>query len=175
MMRLGQKYGFDVDVIPAQFLERDIVSSTRIRNALRESGDVALAAKLLGRRYGLEGVVVHGAGRGTRIGYPTANIEVDNPQKVIPLTGVYAVLVYFDNNQPYKGMLNIGVGPTFGGTEERIEVHMFDFDKNVYNTSLRVEFVHRIRSEKKFNSATELIQQLSEDKERCMAELESVT
>ena len=175
LMSLGKEYGFDVDVIPAQFLERGIVSSTRIRNALRDSGDVVLAAKLLGRRYGLEGNVVHGAGRGKSIGYPTANIGVDNPQKIIPLMGVYAVLVYFENVAPRKGMLNIGIGPTFGGSEERIEVHIFDFDRDVYNKRLRVEFVRRIRSEKKFNSATELIQQLSEDKERCMAELESVT
>ena len=176
LMNLGKKFGFNVDVIPAQFLESGIVSSTRIRNALQESGDVVLAAKLLGRRYSLLGRVVRGAGRGKGIGFPTANIVVDHPQKIVPLNGVYAVLVHVgESDVVHKGMLNIGVGPTFGGTEQKIEVHIFDFDASIYNDSLRVDFVQRIRSEKKYNSVDELIQQLSQDKARCMAELESVT
>lgn len=169
---LGKEHGFTVDVIPAQVLEKDVVSSTRIREALTDEGDVALASKLLGRTYGLSGTVVKGDGRGRTIGYPTANIAVDDDRKVIPKRGVYAVKVQVDGeSRHYEGMLNIGFRPTFEGEDLRIEVHLFDYDGRLYDRQITVAFYERIRDEKKFSSVDELIQQLSRDKERCRAEL----
>ena len=176
LKKLGERFRFSVDVMPVQLLERDIVSSTRLRQALQEEGDVALATRLLGRYYSVKGTVVEGDGRGSDIGFPTANIHPDHRQKVIPRTGVYAVQVHVPGySNPYKGMLNIGYRPTFGGRDERIEVHLFEFSGILYGENLQINFVQRIRDEKKFNSVNELIQQLSKDKERCIAELESVT
>lgn len=171
---LGKDHGFTVDVIPAQVLEKDVVSSTRIREAITEEGDVVLAAKLLGRAYGLSGTVVKGDGRGRTIGYPTANIAVDDTRKVIPKRGVYAVKIQIvgETNQ-YDGMLNIGYRPTFEGEERRIEAHLFEYDGSLYDNRIRVTFYQRIRDEKKFKSVDELIQQLSRDKERCRAEFKS--
>lgn len=169
---LGKEHGFTVDVVPAQVLEKDVVSSTRIREALTDEGDVALASKLLGRTYGLSGTVVKGDGRGRTIGYPTANIAVDDYRKVIPKRGVYAVKVKVDGeSRHYEGMLNIGFRPTFEGEDLRIEVHLFDYDGRLYDRQITVAFYERIRDEKKFSSVDELIQQLSRDKERCRAEL----
>ena len=176
LMALGKRYGFTVDVIPVQLLEQDVVSSTRVRAVLLEKGDVQLAYKLLGRNYTLSGEVVTGDGRGAGIGFPTANIQIDHPKKIIPLKGVYAVWVEGEAVEERKrGMLNIGSRPTFNGQDERIEVHMLDFEGDLYGSTLHIEFVQRIRDERKFNSVKELMQQLSKDKERCIAELESVT
>ena len=174
LVTLGQEYSFAVDVIPAQVLELDVVSSTRIRTELQRSGNVKLVSKLLGRRYSLSGHVVKGDGRGAGIGFPTANIHVNHPQKVVPYKGVYAVLVHLNDKRMCMGMLNIGFRPTFGGEEMRIEVHIFDLDESLYGQEITVEFVHRIREEKKFNSVEALVQQLSKDKVRCRAELELV-
>jgi riboflavin kinase/FMN adenylyltransferase len=171
---LGRQYGFTVDVIPAQVLEKDVVSSTRIRQALTDEGDVRLAARLLGRPYAVSGVVVEGDGRGRTIGYPTANITVDNPHKVIPERGVYAVRVLIESRvSVFDGMLNIGNRPTFDGGETRLEAHLFDYAGSLYGQAVTVEFYRRIRDEKKFSSVELLVQQLSRDKERCRAELES--
>lgn len=174
LVSLGNTYNFSVDVIPAQSMELDIVSSTRIRETLQGVGDVSLVEKLLGRRYSLSGRVVKGDGRGAGIGFPTANIHVSHPQKIIPAKGVYAVFVHLHGERVGMGMLNIGVRPTFEGEDTRIEVHIFDLDENLYERDIRVEFVQRIRDEKKFNSVDALVQQLSKDKVRCRAELESV-
>ena len=171
---LGKDHSFAVDVIPAQELELDIVSSTRIRSEIQEKGNVALVTKLLGRPYSLSGSVVEGDGRGATIGFPTANIKVNHPQKIVPMRGVYAVLVHLFDGRARMGMLNIGNRPTFDGEGERIEVHIFDLDESLYGQDIRVEFVRRIREEKKFNSVEALVQQLSKDKVRCRAELESV-
>jgi len=174
LVSLGREYNFTVDVIPAQVLELDVVSSTRIRTELQETGNVELVTKLLKRRYSLSGRVVSGDGRGAGIGFPTANIQVNHPQKVVPRKGVYAVLVHLFDSRVRMGMLNIGVRPTFDGHDTRIEVHIFDLEENLYEKEIRVEFVRRIRDEKKFNSVDALVQQLSKDKVRCRAELESV-
>ena len=174
LVSLGRKHNFTVDVIPAHSLDLDIVSSTRIRTELRETGNVELVSKLLGRFYALTGRVVRGDGRGAGIGFPTANIHVNHPQKLVPLRGVYAVLVHLPQGRTQMGMLNIGHRPTFEGTEERVEVHIFDLEENLYDHQITIEFVRRIRDEQKFNSIEALVQQLSNDKVRCRAELESV-
>ena len=177
---LGQKHKFSVDVIPAQILEQGVVSSTRIRELLTEEGAVGMAGKLLNRRYSLIGKVVHGDGRGRTIGYPTANILVANPNKVIPKQGVYAVQVRkVGSSKIFDAMMNVGIRPTFSsgedGSKMRLEVHVFDFSEDVYGQELQIDFVKRIRSEEKFNSVDALIKQLSKDEVRCRAELKSQT
>lgn len=140
------------------------ISSTLIRNVLR-SGDVQYAAKLLGRPHQVRGRVVHGEKRGRKIGFPTANIEV-NDNYLIPPTGVYAVSVIIDQ-QEYFGVCNIGYKPTFHaekGNKPNIEVHIFQFDKRIYDKELTIQWFKRIRSEQKFNSVEELIQQIHQDK-----------
>ena len=180
LQNLGKQYNFSVDIIPAQILEQGVVSSTRIRELLTKEGDVAVAGKLLNRRYSLIGKVVHGDGRGRQIGYPTANVLVANPNKVIPKRGVYAVRVRkVGIAGSYDAMMNIGLRPTFSDGQNvvdlRLEVHIFDFSEDLYDQELQIEFVQRIRPEEKFNSIEALIKQLSKDEVRCRAELKSLT
>ncbi|GIV61304.1 MAG: riboflavin biosynthesis protein [Rhodothermaceae bacterium] len=173
---LGEKHGFAVDVIPPQVVAEHVVSSTEIRTLLREAGDVRTAARLLGRRYALAGEVVPGARRGRVIGFPTANLAVEHPRKVIPRQGVYAVLARIEEEaDPYGGMMNIGIRPTFEGQGLHLEVHLFDFQGDLYGRRLRIEFVERIRDERKFPSVEALVEQLSRDRERCMEALRAVT
>ncbi len=180
LLSLGAAHNFSVDIIPAKILEQGVVSSTRIRQLLTEKGDVAVAGKLLSRSYSLIGTVIKGDGRGRTIGYPTANIGVQNPNKVIPKQGVYAVHVNeIGGNRTYHAMMNVGVRPTFSESQEYpkqwLEVHIFDFSGDLYGKELQIEFVKRIRDEKKFNSIDALIKQLSKDEVRCRAELKYKT
>lgn len=171
--RLGSRYGFSVDVIPPQVVEEHVVSSSEIRDLIGK-GDVATAAQLLSRRYSLRGTVVKGDGRGSQIGFPTANLQVDHPRKVVPAVGVYAVEVRIlsrndsrGEEEPLGGMMNIGYRPTFGRRDLTLEVHLLDFDGDLYGRDLRVEFVERMRDERKFESKEALIEQLSKDRSRC--------
>ncbi len=180
LQNLGAQHNFSVDIIPAQILEQGVVSSTRIRELLTIEGDVAVAGKLLNRRYSLIGKVVHGDGRGRQIGYPTANVLVANPNKVVPKRGVYAVRVRkVGDLASHDAMMNIGLRPTFSDGQNiadlRLEVHIFDFKEDLYGHDLQIEFVQRIRPEEKFNSIEALIKQLSKDEVRCRAELKSLT
>ena len=168
---LGNEHGFTVDIIPAQVVEEHVVSSTEIRAALTESGDVKLAAQMLGRRYSLKGTVTKGDGRGRTIGFPTANLSVDHPRKTIPAAGVYAVRVHVpagESHEVYAGMMNIGNRPTFKGQDFAVEVHLLEFEGNLYGQDLRIEFVDRMRDERKFDSVEGLMEQLSRDRSRCM-------
>lgn len=171
---LGSRHGFSVDVIPPQVVEEHVVSSTEIRELIG-AGDVGTAAQLLNRRYSLLGTVVRGDGRGQEIGFPTANLQVEHPRKVIPRVGVYAVKVTImsdpgggDEPDPLRGMMNIGHRPTFGRRELSLEVHLLDFSGDLYGRDLRVEFVERMRDERRFESKEALVEQLSEDRSRCM-------
>jgi riboflavin kinase / FMN adenylyltransferase len=170
----GRNHGFSVDVLPPQVVERHVVSSSEIRQLLLENGDVMAAAQMLGRPYTIRGKVVGGAGRGRAIGFPTANLAVDHPRKVIPRLGVYAVRVDREGEQ-YGGMMNVGRRPTFGDSDLQVEVHLFDFDGNLYGRELRIEFVERIREERKFPSAEALAEQLSQDRARCKRRLRDVS
>lgn len=178
LARLGAELGFEVDVIPAQVVERHVVSSTEIRRLLVDGGDVAGAAQMLGRPYQMDGRVVRGDGRGRTIGFPTANLELLHPRKVVPRHGVYAVRTTTEpeTGDAFQagGMMNIGVRPTFDGSELRIEVHLFDVEADLYGAKLRVEFVDRIRDERKFTGVDALVEQLSHDRSRCRQLLESV-
>ena len=139
------------------------ISSSDVRKALQE-GDVQKAANILTYPYGFGGHVVNGFRVGRKIGFPTANIKPDEPDKLIPALGVYEVLVNIDNER-HRGMMNIGHRPTLeNGENISLEVHIFNFNRDIYNTRVEVSFVRRIRSEKKFNSVDELIIQLEADK-----------
>lgn len=173
--RLGAEHGFGVDVVPVQEVGEAVVSSTHIRQLLRESGDVRKAAVLLGRPYALGGRVVRGDGRGRTIGFPTANLALEDARKAVPARGVYAVQARTEDGARHGGMMNIGLRPTFGGTEEHLEVHLFDFDADLYGQPLRIEFVERLRDERRFGSVGELIEQLSRDRSRCRTALEGVS
>jgi len=141
------------------------VSSTRIRKAL-EIGDIAAANGMLGYGYALEGVVVAGNRLGRTIGFPTANMKLYEPLKLIPARGVYAVQVDV-LGQTYRGMTNIGVRPTVGGTVPTIETHILDFSEDIYGLPLRITFLRRIRNEVRFPSLDALKAQLENDREAC--------
>jgi riboflavin kinase/FMN adenylyltransferase len=157
---LGAERGFDVaEVIPVVRDGVQVRSST-IRGLLAD-GDVAGAADMLGRPHHLNGVVVPGDGRGRTIGIPTANIAV-TPGTAIPGRGVYAVTVDV-RGERHAGVANLGVRPTFGGEDPTVEVHVLDFDRDVYAEEIRVEFVERIRDEHKFESVAALVTQIHAD------------
>lgn len=174
--RLGAQHDFTVDVIPPRIVEQHVVSSTEIRHALVDLGDVGQAERLLGYPYSLVATVVQGDGRGRTIGFPTANLDPQHPRKIVPRNGVYAVRAGEPGGrEAWGGMMNIGVRPTFGGEERRLEVHLFDFDGDLYGKALRVEFVERIREERRFDGVAALLEQLSEDQSRCRRILEGVS
>lgn len=161
--------GASVAIVPAVSLEGVVVSSSKVREYILE-GRVEAAARLLGRPFDLDGVVVPGAGRGRTIGFPTANVDTGNELR--PAPGVYAIRVGVPNGSAwgwYGGAANIGVKPTFGGGEVTIEAHLFDFAGDLYGKRLRVEFVERLRAEKRFASASELAAQISRDLEAARA------
>ncbi|MBR9860917.1 bifunctional riboflavin kinase/FAD synthetase [bacterium] len=161
MIRFSKEYGFTVEEISAQDVDQSIVSSTKIRKALL-AGDVHHASEWLGRPYKFQGEVVHGMNIGHDLGYPTANIKIESEYKLVPKNGVYAVKVKVLGKE-WRGMLNIGYNPTFTDKNWSIEVHIFEFHKNIYNQSVEIAFVQRMRDELKFNSKEELIQQLKLD------------
>jgi riboflavin kinase / FMN adenylyltransferase len=162
-----QVFGFRVEEIPAQDIDQIAVSSTRIRRAL-EKGDVATANAYLGHPYSVKGKVVHGKKLGRTIGYPTANLEVPDPHKLVPAQGIYAVRVEV-GAALYGGMLSIGTNPTVGGTGQTIEVYIFDFDQDIYHQTITVFFIHYIRPEEKFAGLPELQAKLKEDQELAQA------
>lgn len=162
----GQELGFRVEEIPKQEVDEIAVSSTKIRNAL-QNGEVQRANELLGHPFSLEGTVVRGDGIGRQLGYPTANLQVDDPHKLIPRDGVYAVRIIYQD-AVYKGMLSIGLRPTFHATIRTIEVNIFNFNHDIYGQRLRIEIVQEIRDEEKFDSSNELINKMDEDKQTAL-------
>ena len=161
-MRLfGEKYGFAVEEISVQEVDEVSVSSTKIREALNK-GDVNTAEHYLGTPYSLTGRVVHGLKLGRTLGYPTANIQVTEEYKLIPKDGVYAVYSYIDGRKVY-GMMSIGKNPTIEGKGASIEVYFFDFDGNLYDQKLTIEFVQYLREEQKFATIDLLKKQLQDD------------
>ncbi|HAF29055.1 MAG TPA: riboflavin biosynthesis protein RibF [Bacteroidales bacterium] len=160
----AQKYGFSIERLDAKLVNDDKVSSTKIREFLMK-GDLDIANKYLGYEYFISGNVVEGNQIGRKIGFPTANIKIPEPYKQVPKDGVYAVRVQL-NSDSYFGMLNIGSRPTIEPQPglKNIEVHILNFDQKIYNQTITVSFVKRIRDEKKFNGIEELTNQLSLDK-----------
>lgn len=166
LQELAPLYDFKVEEIVAQAIQQVNISSTKIRNSLNE-GEINAANQFLGYNYFIEGTVVEGNQKGREIGFPTANIKIDEWYKLIPAKGVYAVKAFIDN-KAYEGMLNIGTRPTINGTSETIEVNIFNFNENIYNKNLRIEFYQRIRNEQKFEQFSDLKTQLEIDKEKAI-------
>ena len=161
-MRLfGKKYGFAVEEISVQEVDEVSVSSTKIREALNK-GDVTTAEHYLGTPYSLTGTVVHGLKLGRTLGYPTANIQVTEDYKLIPKDGVYAVYSYIGGQKVY-GMMSIGKNPTIEGKGASIEVYFFDFNGDLYDQKLTIEFVQYLREEQKFATIDLLKKQLQDD------------
>jgi riboflavin kinase/FMN adenylyltransferase len=156
-------YGFDLKEIPAHVINNNTVSSTRIREALLK-GDTDAANTLLGYDYFFEGTVVDGNKLGRQLGYPTANLKIENEEKLVPGDGIYAVEVEVANRR-LKGMMSIGIRPTIGGTNRVIEVNIFDFNEDIYGKTLRVYLKKWLRPELKFNGLEALKEQLAKDKE----------
>ena len=168
----GQRPGNHISPLPVVAIDPVIpgltgnpISSTRIRKALKE-GDVEAANGMLGYEYGLHGVVVAGNRMGRTIGFPTANMQLYEPLKLVPQNGVYAVNVEVTGNV-FRGMCNIGTRPTVGGTARTIETHILGFNEDIYGLPLRVRFLRRIRDERKFPSLDALRAQLEQDALNC--------
>ena len=158
----GDIYDFKVTEISAQDINEVTVSSTKIRKALNE-GDIKSANAFLGYNFMLTGTVIKGKGLGKKIGFPTANIKIEESYKLIPKKGVYVVKSQIDENTTLYGMMNIGNNPTVNGTTQSIEVNFFDFSKSIYDTQVKIEILERLRDEQKFNSVEDLKIQLGLD------------
>lgn len=168
LLEVCQTYGFEVIEIAAQEIDEVNVSSTKIRNAIK-TGDLEMANSFLGEPFLLEGVVIEGKALGRELGYPTANLNVESEIKLIPGNGVYAVNVEVDGVW-HLGMMNIGVRPTIDEVDTpTIEVHLFDYNGNLYGKSLTVQLLSRDRDEFKFNSIDELKNQLKKDEQNIRA------
>jgi riboflavin kinase / FMN adenylyltransferase len=167
LTKLASELNFDLDILPPVEAEGSPISSTRIRRTLEE-GDIELAARLLGRPYSLLGSVVRGHSRGAEIGYPTANLRLRTPEKMLPASGVYAVTGQLsERGRPVfpllQGMMNLGARPTFNETEVVPEVHFFDFDETIYGLDLKLAIHHRVRDIMRFDSKDKLVAQLKKD------------
>jgi riboflavin kinase/FMN adenylyltransferase len=162
MLALGAEMGLEVRVVGPVKITGIEVSSSRIREAIA-AGDMRTAAQLLGRAHFLRGPVVHGRERGRKIGFPTANIQ--SRTECLPPDGVYATRLALDNGA-YASITNIGMRPTFAEPERTIEAHVFDFDRDIYGADVRLEFIERIRPERKFESADALAAQIASDLKR---------
>jgi riboflavin kinase/FMN adenylyltransferase len=163
LQRAGERNGFEVVNMHTFLVDGERVSSTRVRYALAQ-GDLATAERLLGRSYRMSGRVAHGDKRGRTIGFPTANIHLH--RRASPLQGVFAVEMFGLEGEPVPGVANIGNRPTVGGTKTLLEVHLFDFDRDIYGCHVQVSFVHKLRSEMRFESFDALKQQIELDVQR---------
>ena len=155
LQRLGEELGFTVEVVPPVRAGAEAISSTRIRRALTE-GDVVAAHDALGRPYSLRGTVVRGDGRGRDLGFPTANIQVPDPTKLLPGEGIYTARAYLREG-PVNGVLHLGPRPTFAGASATVELHLLDYEGDLYGRQIRVDFLERLRGVERFESAEALI------------------
>jgi riboflavin kinase/FMN adenylyltransferase len=161
----GIKYGFEVEQISAQEIDEIAISSTKIRTSLEE-GAITLANEYLGYNYFFSGTIVKGNQLGRTLGFPTANIQIDEDYKLIPKNGVYFVKSKI-NEKPVFGMMNIGTRPTVDGKNQSIEIHFFEFELDLYDRKITIELVDFIREEQKFESLEALKKQLFKDKQIC--------
>jgi riboflavin kinase/FMN adenylyltransferase len=166
LRRLGAVHGFEVDVVPAVDVGDQHVSSSRIRRAVA-GGDLASAARMLGRPYRVSGRVVEGERRGRQIGVPTINLGDIPPRKLLPPDGVYAVRVEWRGGRS-GGMMNQGARPTFRDTRRVLEAHLFDFDGDLYDEWVRLEWIERLRDVRSFASVEALQHQLERDRSRAL-------
>lgn len=158
---------FQLEEIPAQDLDQIAISSSKIRKALEE-GNLEQANRFLGHPFFITGLVVKGKQLGRQLGYPTANLLLQDPEKIVPAKGVYFVEVLLQNKSHY-GMMSVGVNPTTDHDQGlKLEVHVFDFEGDLYNRHLTVKFLKQLRQEERFNSLQDLQEQLKRDEETCM-------
>ena len=162
LIQFGETYGFEVEQISAEEINEVSISSTKIRNALLE-GNIELATRYLGYNYSLTGMISKGKQLGRTIGFPTANINIEEEYKLIPLKGVYIAKSVL-NGKTFFGMMNIGNRPTVDGTTQTIEINFFDFKQDLYNQKITVSLLNRMRAEQKFESVEALKTQLEKDK-----------
>ncbi|HOD03415.1 MAG TPA: bifunctional riboflavin kinase/FAD synthetase [Anaerolineaceae bacterium] len=161
LRQIGAELGYQVSLFPTVTLDGEAVSSSRIRSALL-AGEVGTAARLLGRPHSVEGLVVHGDGRGRGLGFPTANLDI-SPSRLLPANGVYTTWAWAGGER-LPAVTNIGVRPTFNGEPAlRVEAHLLDIDRDLYGQVLQLEFLSRLRTEQRFNSIDELMAQIRRD------------
>ena len=171
LRRAGERFGFGVTEVPPFELNGERVSSSKVREALAR-GDLAAAARLLGRTYRMTGKVVRGGQLGRKLGFPTANLRMH--RRVAPLAGVFAVRVYGAGLQAAHAVANLGTRPVVQGEEPLLEVHVFDFEGDLYRQYLHVDFVARLRDERSFASLDALVAQMKQDAAQARAILEAV-
>ncbi|NOR27487.1 MAG: bifunctional riboflavin kinase/FAD synthetase [Lutibacter sp.] len=162
----GSELNFSVQEISQQDIDNSAVSSTKIRKAI-ESGEIEKANTYLGYSYMLTGNVVKGRNLGEKIGFPTANLHIKETYKLLPKTGAYVVSSEIENTTVF-GMMNIGFRPTVSGKHQTIEIHFFNFNKNLYNKTIQINVLSFLREEQKFNSVEKLKKQLHKDKENSL-------
>ncbi|MDA0747591.1 MAG: bifunctional riboflavin kinase/FAD synthetase [bacterium] len=160
MQELGKQFGFEVFSVPPVLIGEEPISSTRVRTHVLQ-GEMEAAQQLLGAGYVVAGQVIRGDGRGAKLGFPTANLALSDPQKLLPPNGVFAARVY--TPEARDAVLNLGVRPTFDGQDRSFEVHILNFDGNLYGSTVYVEMIQRIRPERKFESPEALVQQVRAD------------
>jgi len=160
LAQLGQQLGFSVAAMPTFELEGERVSSTRVRKILAED-DLALAARLLGRPYSMQGRVARGDALGQQLGFPTANIHLH--RRLTPVKGIFTVYVHGLADKPLPGAANIGTRPTVCGTRTLLEVHLLDFNQNIYGRYVEVEFCQKLREEERYSSLELLKEQIARD------------
>ncbi len=163
LRKLGEGMGFVVLEVPPVVINGEVASSTAIRKALAD-GDLERVNYLIGSPFSLRGKVIPGASRGFKLGFPTANLEID-PEQALPAEGVYATWAYIDD-QTYESMTNIGRRPTFGGQRSTVEVYILDYQGNLYGRELKIDIIERLRGEKQFDTVEALRQQINEDIEQ---------
>ena len=169
MYHYADIYDFEVIEIDAKKIDSTAVSSTKIRKAIDE-GNIELANTYLGQPFTLEGMIVHGDKRGRELSYPTANMDLQNPHKIVPKQGVYLVKSNLSNRVVY-GMMNIGTKPTFDASMPSIEVHFFDWNGDLYGQAVQVELLKWVREERKFSSVEELQTQIQADEQYCRSSI----
>ncbi|HYU20737.1 MAG TPA: bifunctional riboflavin kinase/FAD synthetase [Chloroflexota bacterium] len=166
LVEIGRVDGFAIHVVPPQKVDREVISSTFIRNLLAQ-GNVRHANQLLGRRYRVAGQVEQGASRGRQLGFPTANIRPD-PRRALPADGVYAAVAPRERCE-WRAVVNLGARPTFQEADRLLEVHLLDFEGDLYGSELAVDFVDRIRDVRRFESIDALRDQIARDVEAARA------
>lgn len=165
LRKLAVHYDFDVTMVEALKVNNENVNSTAIRKALQE-GNIKKVNQFLGRKYSFNGLVVEGDKRGRTLGFPTANIDINDQDKLLPCFGIYAVNIFVDG-QKYNGLMSIGIRPTFFSEGSMVvEVYIYDFNMEIYGSEVTVEVVDWIRGEEKFSSADDLVDQMQRDKEK---------
>lgn len=176
-----RRYGDELGIMVYKGIRLDFqgyhvpVCSSNIRSLIAEEGEVDTANMFLRRNYELSGKVMPGEHIGHQLGFPTANLEPDDPFKVIPASGVYGVwAIVGDSQKPLPAMMNIGTRPTFDGRNRTLEVNIFDFDGDLYGQTVRISFLFRLREERKFESPEALVAQLQKDKEQVLYILNKV-